>query len=76
MRRIFAATLLPLVLLTACNDGVPKVDDPHHVVVEGQKMTQAEFLQKYCINKVGNETCAKVQNAMSLDATKGEAPRF
>jgi hypothetical protein len=55
---------------------VPKIDDPHNVVVDGQKMTQADFLQKYCISRAGNETCDKVKNAMDKDATKGVIPRF
>ncbi len=76
MNKIFIITLLSMALLTACSDEVPKVEDPHNVVVEGQKMTQAAFLQKYCVGKEFNETCAKVQNAMSKDATKGVVPRF
>ncbi len=76
MKNIFIITLISTVLLTACSDGIPKVEDPHNVVVDGQKMTQAAFLQKYCIGKEYNETCGQVQNAMSKDATKGVVPRF
>ncbi len=76
MKKIIVLALLPIVLLTACSDDVPKVDDPHNVVVDGQKMTQANFLQRYCISRAGNETCDKVKNAMDKDATKGVIPRF
>ncbi len=67
MKKIIVLALLPIVLLTACSDDVPKIDDPHNVVVDGQKMTQADFLQKYCISRAGNETCDKVKNAMDKD---------
>jgi len=70
-------------LLTACDkteklpkDEVPRVDNPHDVVVDGQNITQANFLQKYCINKEENENCIKVQNAMALDTIEGNSPRF
>ncbi len=78
MKNIFIIPLFSTVLLTACSDGIPKVEDPHNVVVGGQKMTQAAFLQKYCIGKEYNETCAKIKNAMATDTTKapGGIPRF
>ncbi len=68
MKKIIVLALLPILLLTACSDDVPKIDDPH--------MTQADFLQKYCISRAGNETCDKVKNAMDKDVTKGVIPRF
>lgn len=76
MKKIIFVALVPVVLLFGCGDDVPKVSDPHNVIVDGQKMTQADFLQKYCVGKAGNETCDKVKNAMSKDATKGTIPRF
>ena len=82
MKNIRIIALLTTVLLTACSkdetpkDEVPKVEDPHNIVIDGQKMTQANFLQKYCVGKVDNETCAIVGNAMGMDATEGEVPRF
>jgi hypothetical protein len=76
MKKTFVLALFPSLILAACGNGVPKVSDPHNIVVDGQKMTQANFLQTYCVGKVGNETCDKVKNAMSRDATKGTVPRF
>jgi len=65
-----------IVLLSACTDDVPAVDDPHNIVVSGQKLKQFEFLQKYCVEKPNNGTCLKVKNAMALDSAKGDVPRF
>lgn len=73
-RKFFIISLL-IFLLSACGDGVPKIENPHKVVVDGKNMTQANFLQTYCIGKVGNETCDKVKNAMSKDATKSALPK-
>jgi len=70
--------LLPLIigLLSACTDDVPTVDDPHNIVINGEKMKQTDFIKKYCIDKPTNGTCLKVEHAISQDATKGEVPRF
>ena len=77
MRKFFALTAV--FFLTACNDGVPAISDPHHIVVDGTKMTQDEFLVKYCATNpkaVNNETCAKVRHAASIDSTNRGIPRF
>jgi hypothetical protein len=80
-RAILITTFL-LILLTACKteevpkDEVPTVDNPHNIIVDGKNITQANFLQKYCINKEENENCIKVQSAMALDAVEGNSPRF
>jgi hypothetical protein len=63
-------------LLSACTDDVPTVDDPHNIVISGQKVKQFEFLQTYCVENPANGTCLKVKNAMALDSAKGEVPRF
>lgn len=76
MKKLFAVAPFLIALLAACSDGVPKIDDPHNVIVDGQKMTQAAFLEKYCIGKGNNETCLKVDHAKRMDATKGAVPRF
>ncbi|CAA9890770.1 hypothetical protein METHB2_290017 [Candidatus Methylobacter favarea] len=77
MKKISPVILLST-LLAACGEDVPTVEDVHNVEVGGQKMSQADFLQKYCIGKELNETCAKVKNAMATDSTKspGGIPRF
>lgn len=75
MRR--ASTLMAIsLLITACNQGVPEVNDPHNVVVNGKKMTQLEFLEKYCVATVADENCAKVSYAMRQDSVTGGVPRF
>jgi hypothetical protein len=75
MKILFTLSLI-IGLLSACTDDVPAVDDPHNIVIGGQKLKQVEFLQKYCVEKPAHETCMKVKNAMSKDFTKGEVPRF
>lgn len=68
--------LLLALALTACSSGVPTVADPHNIVVDGQKMTQAAFLEKYCAGKATDATCVAVTKAMSADSTRGAVPRF
>jgi hypothetical protein len=55
--------LLPAMAVLACEREVPHVDDPHNIVVNGEKMSQAAFLEKYCIRKENDPTCSKVLNA-------------
>lgn len=76
MKKGFSLMLLTAVFLAACSDGVPHVDDPHHPVdANGQPMKGTDFIQKYCAGKLTNETCAKVQKAVSSDSTKGGLPK-
>ena len=76
MKNFKLAVFLAFFILTACSqDEVPSVEDPHHIMMDGNKITQQEFLKKYCVSKPENETCAKVRNAMSLDSTKGQMPK-
>ena len=76
MKRRFGLMLLAAVLMTACDDGVPKVDDPHHPVdANGNPIKGTEFVQKYCMGKATNETCAKVHQAVSMDSSKGQMPK-
>jgi len=63
-------------ILGACGNGVPNVDDPHNVVVGGQKMKQGDFLAKYCEGKSSNDTCRKVYLAMHQDSTRGAMPKW
>ena len=60
---IKAIWLLPGVFVLACGQEVPRVDDPHNIVVNGEEMSQADFLDKYCIGKENNPTCSKVLQA-------------
>jgi hypothetical protein len=75
MKKLYLATCLPAILLTACGEDVPTVDDPHHVTVGGKSMKQADFLQQHCVGKLANESCDKVKNAMSKDSAKGGLPK-
>ena len=73
--RIYAP-LLAALALSACGDNVPPVEDPHNIAVDGKRMTQAEFLEKYCAGKGNNETCMKVLQAKQKDSTRGEMPKW
>jgi len=42
---------------------VPTVDDVNNIMVDGQKMTPSQFMEKYCYGKTDNETCLKVSQA-------------
>ena len=75
MKFLATATLIFVWVLAGCSDGVPKVDNPHAIMVDGKKMTPAAFLQTYCTAKGNNETCLKVVQAMRSDATKGVIPK-
>ena len=76
MKKRLLTVFAMMVLLSACGDGVPAVADPHNIVINGEKIHQIDFIKKYCVDKPGNQTCMKVRNAMVLDETKGEVPRF
>lgn len=76
MKNYLFLVVSALVLLSACGDSVPKVEDPHHIVIDGAVMKPMVFLKKYCEEKTAHGTCIKVQRAMIQDSTKGEAPRF
>lgn len=73
--RVIAAVLVALILAACGDDGVPAVADPHKVVVDGKPMTQSEFLNRYCVNKPQNDTCAAVGKAMREDATRRGVPK-
>lgn len=72
LSNLFATVLL----VAACKQGVPEVSDPHNVVVDGVKMTQAQFMERYCVEKIGDPTCIKVGHAMRQDSSIGGIPRF
>ena len=75
MKCLAKATLSFVSALAGCSDGCAKVDNPHAIMVDGKKMTQAAFLQTYCTAKGNNETCLRVVQAMRSDATKGVIPK-
>lgn len=75
MKYLATVILISVGALAGCSDGVPKVDNPHAIMVDGKKMTQAAFLQTYCTAKGNNETCLRVVRAMRSDATKGVIPK-
>ena len=41
-------------------------------VVDGQPMTQAAFIEKYCAGKADNATCMTVLAAKRQDSTRGK----
>jgi hypothetical protein len=74
MKKLLLLNFLPTLLLIGCGDGVPKVADPHNIVVDGKPMLQTEFMNKYCAGKPANETCLIVSKAALQDSTKGKMP--
>ena len=77
MRTRFGFIIIPFVMvLAACSDGVPAVDDPHHPVdAQGNPIKGTDFIQKYCLDKPTNETCARVHQAISIDSVRGGMPK-
>lgn len=75
MKRILmVATIAGLLVGCAPEpDPVPSVDDPRNIVVDGQPMTPRAFVDKYCADKTGHETCVKVRRVMGADATKSKS---
>ncbi|MDD0936736.1 hypothetical protein LOD50_10115, partial [Xylella fastidiosa subsp. multiplex] len=59
MKKLFLLLLIAVtVLLSACNDGVPKVKDPNHPLdADGKPISGSEFIDKYCLGKFTNEDC-------------------
>lgn len=79
MKKIAAIVLVAFgTALSGCGSSVPKVDDPHNIVVDGKPMTQGEFVEKYCSGKTDEETCVKVRRAAFADSSrdKNGTPRF
>lgn len=78
MKTLTVVAVLSIALAACKDNSVPHVDDPKHVVVNGQPMEQRAFIEKYCIGKPDNETCIKVQNARSAADLKSKTgvPRF
>ncbi|WP_334190492.1 hypothetical protein [Noviherbaspirillum sp.] len=74
MTNLFMTTV-SFALLTACGVDVPTVDDPRNIVVKGKQITQAEFLQTYCMGKVVSNNCDRVKNSMSKEVTNGSLPK-
>lgn len=74
MKPTFITFFIFTTFLVGCGDSVPKVDDPHNIVINGEKMTQSDFLKKYCQVKRADETCIKVRQARQHDSTRGEIP--
>jgi hypothetical protein len=76
MKYKLLAAIVGALVLVGCDDNVPAVDDPHNIVVNGKRITQAEFLEKYCAGKGSNETCMKVLQAARKDSTRGKMPKW
>lgn len=71
----FSLMILAAMLLSACDNGVPHVEDPYNPVdFDGKPINGTEFNKKYCAGKIGNETCAKVRQATMKKSTKGKMP--
>ena len=73
MNRPRWAAVAAALVMTGCSDGVPKVADPHNIVVDGKPMTQRQFLDAYCAGKKNSETCLVVAKAMIGDGTRSKS---
>lgn len=77
MKRIPISVMASIVVtLYGCSNSVPEVPDPDNIVVNGKKMTQAEFLEMYCLGQSRNETCIKVLIAKRKNHTRGPMPNW
>jgi hypothetical protein len=74
MKYQLLCVLCLLGLLSACGDSVPHVSDPENIIVDGQKMTQRDFVEKYCAAKTDEESCVLVRRAMFTSSGKGKTP--
>lgn len=68
------ALISSCLVISACSntdidaDGVPKIKDLKHIEVDGQPMSAAEFVKKYCANNVSfNETCRVVSTEDAIN---------
>lgn len=75
MKKFSLPALICCLILAGCDSSVPNVDDPHNIVVNGKKMTQAAFLKKYCTGEGYGKTCMSVQQAMRSDSIRGGLPK-
>jgi hypothetical protein len=72
--RIKILAFAAICLVAGCSSkSIPDVPDPHNIVVDGNKMTQQLFVEKYCADQTDNETCVKVRRAMVGDSTKSKS---
>ena len=55
--------LLPGIFVLACEREVPHVDDLDNIVVDGEEISQTDFINKYCSGKENSPTCSKVLDA-------------
>lgn len=70
-RQLCLSATAALALLAGCQpDTVPPVEDPAHIIVDGQPVTPALFLHTYCQGKTDHPTCTKVQRAMVTGAAR------
>ena len=72
---IRAAWLLSGIFVLACEREMPHVDDPDNIVVDGEEMSQTDFISKYCIGKENGLTCSKVLDAAAknlIDRARGQ----
>lgn len=77
MKKLFLLLLIAVtMLLSACNDGVPKVADPNHPLdADGKPISGKEFIDKYCLGKFTNEDCIRVEKAVRINEGWGPMPK-
>ena len=76
MKKNLALIFVLAAMLSACNDGVPNVADPHNPTdASGNPIKAHLFIEKYCAGKVVSETCTKVIQAHRVDSLRGGLPK-
>jgi len=76
MKLHFLIAVFTALFLSACGSNVPEVDDPDNIVIDGEKLTKAQFLERFCAGKSDNETCMKILQANRKSSTRGEMPKW
>jgi hypothetical protein len=72
---IRAAWLLSGIFVSTREREMPHIDDPDNLVVDGEEMSQTDFINKYCIGKEKVLTCSRVLDAAAknfIDRTRGQ----
>jgi len=74
MRQPCTVVISLALAITACSDAAPRVD-PEKPVVDGQPMTQIEYLGRFCRDKQADPMCVEVAQAMNRASTTAEVPK-
>lgn len=63
-------------LSAACSKSAPTVEDAQNIVIDGVKLSQGDYLEKYCRGLEDDPSCIKVRTAKLQSSTRGEMPKW